>query len=141
MQTFLPYVNFWDSAMSLDNRRLGKQRVECLQILKALRDPAYGWQNHPAVNMWRGFEHVLEQYQRAVIVTWTDRGFKNSIQPVAQVHMSITQCPPWLGDERFHSSHRAALLAKDPEWYGQFGWKEEPGINYWWPTKHQGESK
>ena len=29
----------------------------------------------------------------------------------------------------------AALLAKDPAHYGQFGWTEEPKIEYWWPTK------
>ena len=36
MQTFLPYPDFAKSAACLDNRRLGKQRVECLQILKTL---------------------------------------------------------------------------------------------------------
>lgn len=44
MQTFLPYPNFAASARVLDNRRLGKQRVECVQILKAIQ-PGYatGW--------------------------------------------------------------------------------------------------
>ena len=36
MQTFLPYENFDDSMQSLDNLRLGKQRVEALQIIKAI---------------------------------------------------------------------------------------------------------
>ena len=36
MQTFLPYSNYPASARVLDNKRLGKQRVEVLQILKAL---------------------------------------------------------------------------------------------------------
>jgi len=38
------------------------------------------------------------------------------------------------GEEKLHSSHRAALLLKDQEWYGQFGWTEEPGMEYWWPN-------
>lgn len=38
MQTFLPYKSFEQSAACLDNKRLGKQRVEVLQILKALPD-------------------------------------------------------------------------------------------------------
>lgn len=54
MQTFLPYSSFKDSARVLDRQRLGKQRVENMQIITALLDPDYGWQNHPAVNMWRG---------------------------------------------------------------------------------------
>ena len=36
MQTFLPFANFADSARVLDNKRLGKQRVEGLQILNTL---------------------------------------------------------------------------------------------------------
>jgi hypothetical protein len=36
MQTFLPYPNFAQSAACLDNKRLGKQRVEVLKILNAL---------------------------------------------------------------------------------------------------------
>ena len=36
MQTFLPYPAFDLSAQVLDRQRLGKQRVETLQVLKAL---------------------------------------------------------------------------------------------------------
>ena len=36
MQTFLPYPDFRQSAACLDYRRLGKQRVEGVQILKAI---------------------------------------------------------------------------------------------------------
>lgn len=38
MQTFLPYPSAERSARVLDNQRLGKQRVECLQILAALTE-------------------------------------------------------------------------------------------------------
>lgn len=38
MQTFLPYPSGVKSARVLDRQRLGKQRVECLQILAALTD-------------------------------------------------------------------------------------------------------
>lgn len=36
MQTFLPYADFQESAYALDPKRLGKQRVETLQIMQAL---------------------------------------------------------------------------------------------------------
>jgi len=49
--------------------------------------------------------------------------------------------PVGFGDERLHSSHRAALLYKNPEWYGRFGWSEHPAVPdskgrlpYYWPT-------
>jgi hypothetical protein len=41
MQTFLPFPHFTMSAMVLDRQRLGKQRVEALQILKALKAGAF----------------------------------------------------------------------------------------------------
>lgn len=55
MQTFLPYSDFRRTARVLDVRRLGKQRVETLQILRALTFDDYGWRNHPAVTMWVGY--------------------------------------------------------------------------------------
>ena len=33
MQTFLPYADFLASAKALDQKRLGKQRVETIQVL------------------------------------------------------------------------------------------------------------
>src|ERR1700712_4272615 len=54
VQTFLPYPDFVDALAVLDSPRLGKQRVETLQILRALVFPEYGWRNHPAVRMWPG---------------------------------------------------------------------------------------
>ncbi len=71
MQTFVPHTAI---AKCLDYRRLGKQRVECKQILAAMNTTT-GWSNH-----------------------------------------------------------RAALLYKDPEYYSQFGWTEEPALEYHWPV-------
>ena len=36
MQTFLPYDSFEESASVLDWKRLGKQRVEAMQIVNAI---------------------------------------------------------------------------------------------------------
>ena len=43
MQTFLPYADFAESARALDQKRLGKQRVEVIQIVRALTRETYGW--------------------------------------------------------------------------------------------------
>ena len=43
--------------------------------------------------------------------------------------------PHWLGNEKFHSSHRANLLRKDYEYYSQFGWDENPESPYVWHDK------
>ena len=42
MQTFLPYADFIASAEVLDQKRLGKQRVETIQVLRGLTTPGYG---------------------------------------------------------------------------------------------------
>jgi hypothetical protein len=79
MQTFLPFPSFDESARVLDSPRLGKQRVETLQILRALIVPTYGWQRHPAVMMWRGFVPALTAYGLATVRAWTDRGHADSV--------------------------------------------------------------
>ena len=40
MQTFTPYGDFEASLRVLDQKRLGKQRVEVIQIIRALTVPA-----------------------------------------------------------------------------------------------------
>lgn len=132
MQTFLPYPDFRASAEALDPRRLGKQRVEALQILNALDRTAGGWVNHPAVRMWRGHRPALGLYMNAMIEEWRRRGFRNAMT-LAPVE-GVPEMPPWLGREDLHASHRAALLHKEPGWYGRFGWAEAPAYAYVWPV-------
>ena len=62
MQTFLPYDDFVLSLDCLDYRRLGKQRVEAMQLLNAMKREKGGWINHPATKMWRGYEKALTEY-------------------------------------------------------------------------------
>lgn len=141
MQTFLPYSDFKKSAESLDYRRLGKQRVEALQILRSLLGIKDGWKNHPAVKMWRGHEQSLISYGLAICDEWIARGYRDSQRPVffEMREMAKSTCgekivhPSWLGDDSFHLSHRSNLVRKNPEHYApQF-----PGVPddlpYIWP--------
>ena len=43
--------------------------------------------------------------------------------------------PPWLGDSRFHDSHKSNLFRKDPEYYSVFGEEVPHDLPYFWPTK------
>lgn len=151
MQTFLPYPDFEASAKCLDYRRLGKQRVEAKQILDILlnRTDKKGWRNHPAVKMWNCYILALQEYYNTIVKEWISRGYKNNM-PLEMVKWKwhgteqyFTQepryhpfycLPAWLTEE-FCSRHRAALLYKMSEWYGQFGWTEEAEINYIWPSQ------
>ena len=79
MQTFLPYPDFHQSVRVLDTKRLGKQRVECMQILNAMEFGG-GWVNHPATKMWKDNRDALCAYMAACIDEWTFRGYKNTIR-------------------------------------------------------------
>lgn len=127
MQTFVPYENHENTARSLDRMRLGKQRVECLQILIALRKIAdgevkVGWGNHPAVRMWRGHERALGTYAGVVCDEWSRRGYVDNVLPKIQT-LSDTfpagteRLPAWWGREDVHASHVARLLVKDRTHY------------------------
>lgn len=148
MQTFIPCETFTECARALDYRRLGKQRVECKQILNAIerrktieickkfnepipKDLKTGWTNHPATRMWEGYEPALRQYMRAIILEWIDRGYNNNMEiPDSESY----ELPPWWGREDIHASHRSALLEKDFEYYyGTHRWEDEPKLEYVWP--------
>jgi Pyrimidine dimer DNA glycosylase len=140
MQTFLPYRSFQKSAACLDNQRLGKQRVEAMQILNVLAGKTQAWKHHPAVLMWRGYEKALRQYMRVVILEWRRRGFKNSIRLPRDVTLLPHELPPWLGNRLYHASHRANLLRKDPAHYGTMGWKVDLNLPNYWPVRNDDSS-
>jgi hypothetical protein len=133
MQTFLPYPDFAQSARCLDRQRLGKQRVEALQIVRTLRHGG-GWRNHPAVAMWRSHENWLIDYGLAICAEWTRRGYVDTCaaQLVAESSHDEQPLPWWFGLDEMHRSHRSNLLRKNPEWYAQF-WDEVDSLPYYWP--------
>jgi hypothetical protein len=130
MQTFLPHPCFVNSARALDNKRLGKQRVEAFQILRALTGESKGWTQHPATKMWTGYTDALRAYMNCCIYEWLARGFKNSIEirPVCSYEL-----PNWFGLKRLHASHRSNLLQKDFPYYSAHGWTDPLNLMYVWP--------
>lgn len=133
MQTFLPYPDFVQSARILDDRRLGRQRVEAYQILRVLAGMTKGWVNHPAVKMWRGHEMALSAYMNVMIDEWERRGFRNNMMRVAVVREY--DLPHWFGEPDFHAAHRSNLLRKFPDHYGRY-WPDEPDdLEYVWPER------
>jgi hypothetical protein len=150
MQTFLPYPDFERSARVLDARRLGKQRVESLQVVRALTREGYGWANHPAVLMWQGFEEALGRYGLTCCEVWLEQGFGDTCAATiaedlqaagvagirSQAELRRTgRLPWWLGDEDFHRSHRSALIRKDPERYGPLFPGIPDDLPYVWPVR------
>ncbi|GAA5124020.1 hypothetical protein GCM10023339_44890 [Alloalcanivorax gelatiniphagus] len=150
MQTFLPYPDFEESARALDQKRLGKQRVEAIQVVRALTVPDYAWRNHPAALMWRGFEEALGRYGFACCEAWLGLGYGDTCAATiatdlraAGVGVVRTQAelaeagalPPWLGDPEFHRSHQSALVRKDPDFYRPRFPDVPDDIPYLWPVR------
>lgn len=148
MNTFLPLPSFRASAAVLDNKRTGKQRLECKQILLCLgvtvgehKPGKRGWRNHPAVRMWAGYELQLSAYAILICRAWRARGFKDTllVQFMGVYHELRKKAvsnpyPAWFGCPEFHASHRSNLLRKDPVYYSQFGWLEPNDLPYVWPA-------
>ena len=144
MQTFLPLPDFTASLEVLDDKRLGKQRVETYQILRALTWPRYAWKNHPAVRMWRGFVPALVAYGVVNCDVWTARGYADTVrgQLLAWTGGQVPdlrglhrrgQLPPWIGVPELHRSHQSALVRKDPAHYRAVFPDVPDDLPYWWP--------
>lgn len=150
MQTFLPYPSFAASARVLDPLRLGKQRVEALQVLRGLTVAEYGWRRHPAVRMWAGYEEALVRYGLEICVCWSAPGRADTCSatmtrelaercgvtaPRSQIALAVAgELPPWLGDPALHRSHRSALLRKDPAHYRKLFPRDPDDLPYLWPA-------
>jgi hypothetical protein len=150
MQTFLPFADFERTARVLDVKRLGKQRVECIQVLRGLVRTDYGWRHHPAVLMWRGYEEALGRYAFTMCEVWSGLGFADTCAATIRVDLleagvdavrsqpdlaEAGGLPPWLGDEAFHRSHQSALVRKDPAHYGPLFPGVPDDLEYVWPVR------
>ena len=150
MQTFVPYADFEASARALDAKRLGKQRVEVIQIVRALTVPGYAWSQHPAVLMWKGYEEALGRYGLTMCEVWLELGFGDTCAatitadlatfgiPHIRTEPELAEAdalPPWLFDEAVQESHRSALVRKDPEFYRRLFPDVKPDIDYVWPVR------
>lgn len=140
MQTFLPYKDFQKCAKSLDYRRLGKQRVETLQILKTLNGESKGWENHPAVLMWEDYLEALVEYGVTICQEWINRGYRDSCLDKILAHSwgDVVVIPHWLTDE-FCLAHQSNLVRKDPLYYRPLFPDVPDNLPYIWPT-HATES-
>ena len=141
IQTFLPYADFVTTAQVLDTKRLGKQRVETLQILNTLLGISQGWANHPAVKMWRGHENKLVEYGVAICDEWISRGYKDTCR-MKIIELSYTagfpaaeqqeRELPWVGNREFHISHQSNLIRKDPIHYSPIFGDVPDDLPYVW---------
>ncbi len=158
MQTFLTSTNSLKCAQNLDSKRLNKQILEGYQILNVLSGRTKGgWRNHPAVLMWKGYEHGLWQYVGSMINIASLRGIKTE-NNVKNLNALYEECSDDWGNEhpafwrdenkvmRIITTHRANLFKKDPLYYVKYQYAVDSPYNapccpdrkepckYYWPT-------
>ena len=138
VNTFLPYADFTKCAKILDNKRLGKQRVEAKQIISVITNEYKGkaWRSHPAVLMWAGHVKALMVYYNTMVKEWIYRGYVNNMR-LYEIKGPVKM--PWfIGNKSFHLSHQANLLRKNYEYYSRY-FKHVPSdyiiYTYIWPNK------
>lgn len=152
MQTFLPYPDFEESARALDAKRLGKQRVEVIQVVRAITVPGYGWASHPAVLMWAVHLEALARYGLTCCAVWRELGFGDTCAATIRADAAAGgvvgirsqpelaeagDLPSWLGDAAFHRSHRSALVQKDPDYYRARFPTTPEHLPYLWPVRSE----
>lgn len=152
MQTFLPFADFEASARVLDVKRLGKQRVECIQLVRALITPNHGFANHPATLMWKGYEEALGRYALAMCDVWCELGFADTCATTIAYDLKTIgidairteaelrdagALPPWVWDERVHESHQSNLVRKDPDFYREHFPTVVDNLEYFWPVRSE----
>jgi hypothetical protein len=141
MQVFLPYADFEQSAKSLDMKRLGKQRVECLQLLNSITkinngEPIRGWKNHPCRKLWHDYSNALVVYGQVICNEWKSRGYKDTCyEKISKFynHSKPLKYPPFIGSEEFHRSHRSMLIQKNSDFYRPKFPGTPDNLEYIWP--------
>lgn len=148
MQTFLPYSDFKKSAECLDKKRCWKQVVEAKQLLEVLKLSRGGHtlssaqkriRNHPACRMWVGYEKALSRYYNDFLEVSIDK-WKIKTEKCQKIifldkHYII---PDWNLYEPLHANHRGRLLAKNYDFYSQYGWSEKPVEENYYPVDKNG---
>lgn len=99
-----------------------------------------GFKNHPAVQMWKGYEQALLTYGLEICREWIKRGYKDTMEEkilreLVKRGIRPLIYPSWLGDDDFHRAMRSNLLRKDEKYYRQFGWTEPTDLPYIWGEK------
>ena len=137
----MPFECFQSSAKVLDQKRLGKQRVEVIQLLNSIKkvknnEPVRGWKNHPCRKMWHDYSNALVVYGIAICNEWRERGYNDTcldkINALYNDNENLVM-PKWLGNDELHLSHKSMLVQKDTLFYGSL-WPTVPrDLDYIWP--------
>jgi len=146
-------MSYGKTARALDDRTLGHQRVEALELLELLLGGEKP--RGPAARMWFGYEYALAVYGMMMCMEWVhNRGcadnlffkFYNAIQDVKKDEPDFSYIePPWFRDADVLRSHRSNLVRRQRElkipggerYTAAFGRATPKNMPYLWPLLDQ----
>ena len=144
VNTFILNIDLKINAKMLDDKRLGKLRLETKQIINILENgnDNAGYSRHPAVLMWTNHTNALKIYFNYIVREWISRGFVNNMElydinekyyvikstfdGVKTIFYEekqdddVTVFPWFFSWFPLIQSHKASLLRKNPEYYSHF---------------------
>ena len=130
MQVFCPYANPSKTARCLDNKRLNKQILECIQILSANTGIDVGWKipkyvyNHPNTLLWEKDSFYLLKYISNLLFEYHIRNNFKKIHLCFEIHTNFFNVFPDYYLEHltpeFCKKHQQLLLEKDHEHYSKY---------------------
>jgi hypothetical protein len=127
---------YGSTARTLDDRRLGIQKDQTLEILNGLTLEEE-IPDHPVYRMWIGYEYALAIYGMFLCMEWTmHRKFKDTVfwelgRAIEEMGGSYEH-PPWLRDKDLIRSHRSNLMRR---WPRNYSWPGTPqDLPYLWPV-------
>jgi hypothetical protein len=125
MQVFIVGTPY-ETAETLDVRRLHKQIVECHQILAALNG-AKAWSNHPCVLQYKGHEKWLLNYMYCLI------GYsKGDILFALNSNHNCKQLTPSFHTQEYFNQMKRRLYTKNNQYYSQWAELGESDCNWYW---------
>lgn len=146
MQTYVPLPNLVESATILSDTDLAEQLDAVLTALDLLHqvegDAPVTWD--PEVKMWAGYEVHLATYGLNLLEEAASRKIQFPHHEVksdrVEWHLECAtsgdfgmEYPKWMGDDRLHDSHKAALIRKNPHFYRRRFASIDKSLPMFWP--------
>jgi hypothetical protein len=124
MQIWVPKADF-GSIRLLNNRHLSNQVACGIQWVITNKGEMY-----PYYGLWYGHLKAVAKLGLVCIEELERRGLSSNLKELFQETFDNTDdtgVHHLFGNYAYHAGIRSTLLAKDPEFYAKYKWKEKPG--------------
>lgn len=143
MITWLPFIDYKETAKVLTSYDLEQQQKEVITILDNLFQLDNKFIDQPVIKMWEGHEVQLCNYGLMICDEYSARGFKDLSIERMLIHLHnaaeglfTMEVPGWMGDERSEMltlSHQSNLIRRNPMHYSKYFKNVPNDLPFYWP--------